>query len=461
MAPAPLSLRVKLAYGVGELAGAIPVSLAAFFLLYFFTSVAGLSPAAAGSILLLGRVWDAVNDPIIGWLSDRTSSPLGRRFPWMVYGAVPLALCCVLLWVVPPIGSQGGLFLYYALLSLLIYVAFTAVQLPFAALAAELTDDYDERISLIGIKSGFSIGGSLVGLVLAQVIFGLVAQPQQQYLMLGIISGVVAIGTIALSVWGTYRRYWEMEAFRQASQIPQSIPLAQQLQSLVKNKAFRQVLGLYLFAWMGIQVTAAMLPYFVDSWMKLPDTHFAQMALAVQGTGGLAMVGWNWLGQRTEKRTVFLAGAPVGVFCLLGLVTVHPGQIGWMYALAVGVGIGVSTLYLVPFAMLPDVIDLDELHTGQRREGLYFSAVVFLQKLGLAIALFLSGQMLQWTGFVATAQNQPDSALWAIRFLIGPIPALLIAGSLWFAYRYPLSRERHQETLLALQERRNLVRDSS
>lgn len=456
MAPAPLSLRVKLAYGVGELAGAVPVSLAAFFLLYFFTSIAGLSPAAAGSILLLGRIWDAINDPIIGWLSDRTSSPWGRRFPWMIYGAVPLVLCCVLLWVVPPIASQSGLFLYYTLLSLLIYVAFTAVQLPFAALAAELTDDYDERTGLIGFKSGFSIGGSLVGLVLAQIIFGLVAQPRQQYLLLGVISGVIAIAAIALSVWGTYRRYWYMESLRQVSLTPQTVSLTQQIQSLFKNKAFRQVLGLYLFAWMGIQVTAAMLPYFVDSWMGLPETHFAQMALAVQGTAILAMAGWGWLGQHTQKRTVFLVGAPVSIFCLLGLITVQPGQVGWMYALAIGVGIGVSTMYLVPFAMLPDVIDLDELHTGQRREGLYFSAVVFLQKLGLAIALFLSGQMLQWTGFTATAANQPESALWAVRLLIGPIPAILIAGSLWFAYRYPLSRERHQEILLAIQERRNL-----
>lgn len=455
MTAVPLSWRVRLAYGVGELAGAVPVSLTAFFLLYFLTTVVGLSPAMAGSILLLGRVWDAINDPIIGWLSDRTSSRLGRRYPWMVYGVVPLALGCVLLWWVPPIASPVGLFGYYVLLSLGVYVAFTAVQLPFAALAAELTADYDERTRLMGVKSGFAIGGSLLGLVLAQGIFAWVTEPQQQYLLLGVLSGGIALGAVALSVWGTYDRYWYMESLHPRRPPPQAIPLGEQVKTLWQNRAFRQVLGLYLFAWMGIQVTAAMLPYFIGSWMGLPSAHFAQMALAVQGTAILAILGWNRLGQWTEKRTVFLAGAPMSLICLVGLITVQPGQVGWMYGLAVGIGLGVAVLYLVPFAMLPDVIDWDELHTGQRREGVYFSAVVFLQKLGLAIALFLSGQILDWAGFIPQATSQPEGVLWAVRWLIGPLPALLMAGSLWFAYRYPIGRAEHRQILRALQEKRN------
>jgi GPH family glycoside/pentoside/hexuronide:cation symporter len=121
-----------------------------------------------------------------------------------------------------------------------------------------------------------------------------------------------------------------------------------------------------------------------------------------------------------------------------------------MYALGILAGIGVATLYMVPFAMLPDVIDLDELNTGLRREGLYFSALVFLQKLGLALALFISGQILGATGYLATAATQPVAALNAIRLLIGPLPALLLGVGLWFCYRYPITRDRHQQILLAL-----------
>ncbi|MEA5452458.1 MFS transporter [Leptolyngbya sp. CCNP1308] len=451
----PLPLSVKVSYGVGELAAAVPASLSAFFVLYFFTTVAGLSPALAGSVLLFGRLWDAINDPLIGWLSDRTQSPLGRRFPWMLGGVIPLAICSVLLWVVPPFPTQMGVFAYYIVLSIFAFAAFTAVQLPYTALAAELADDYDERTDLIGMKSAFSIGASIFALVMAQIVFARVADPARQYALLGMLSASLALVVIGICVAGTYRRYWQVQRGRPPLSGAAAPPsLLNQLRTVFRNSAFRQVLGLYLCGWMSVQVTAAMLPYFVGAWMGLPATHFAQMALAVQGTAIAMLWVWDWVTKRTGKRTVFLMGAPLAAIALGGLATVQPGQVAWMYTLGVIAGMGVATLYVVPFAMLPDVIDLDELNTGLRREGLYFSALVFLQKLGLALALFISGQVLSWTGYLASAEAQPVAALNAIRLLIGPLPALLLAGGLWFCYRYPITRDRHQQILLALQDQR-------
>jgi glycoside/pentoside/hexuronide:cation symporter, GPH family len=450
----PLPLSVKVFYGLGELAAAVPASLSAFFVLYFFTTVAGLSPALAGAVLLFGRLWDAINDPLIGWLSDRTQSPLGRRYPWMLGGVIPLAITSVLLWTVPPFNRQGAIFGYYIVLSIFAFAAFTSVQLPYTALAAELADDYDERTDLIGMKSAFSIGGSIVALLMAQAVFARVADPARQYVILGGLSASLAVVIIGLCVTGTYRRYWQVQRGRPQLAAAAPPALLPQLRSVFSNSAFRQILGLYLCGWMSVQVTAAMLPYFVAGWMGLPATHFAQMALAVQGTAIAMLWGWDWVAKRTGKRTVFLMGAPLAAVALGGLATVQPGQVVWMYTLGVIAGIGVATLYMVPFAMLPDVIDLDELNTGLRREGLYFSALVFLQKLGLAIALFISGQILSLTGYVAHADTQPAAALNAIRLLIGPLPALLLAGGLWFCYRYPISRDRHQQILLALDDKR-------
>lgn len=454
MVPSPLSRQVRMAYGIGELTAAMPASLSAFFLLYFFTTVAGLSPGLAGGILLLGRLWDGINDPVIGWLSDHTRSPLGRRYPWMLLGAIPLAACSTLLWYVPPVDGQWLLFSYYFIFSLFALIAVTAVQLPYTALAAELTEDYDERMVLTGIKSAFSIGSGILAMVLAQVVFVQVVNPELQYLILGAISSVLGLMAIGICVAGTYRQYWKIQSQRSQRLVQRTRhPLGTQLRSVFSNYAFRQVLGLYLCGWMGIQVTAAMLPYFVDVWMGLPSIHFAQMALVVQGTAIVAIFGWSWLSRRSGKRTIFLAGAPLAAIGLVGMLTVQPGQIVWMYFLGMIIGLGVAVLYLVPFAMLPDVIDLDELTTGQRREGLYFSAVVFLQKLGLAIALFMSGQLLEWTGFQSGTSLQTTSALWTIRLLLGLLPALLLLGSLVFAYRYPITRERHQEIQIAIQER--------
>jgi GPH family glycoside/pentoside/hexuronide:cation symporter len=451
----PLPFAVKLTYGAGELAAAVPASLSAFFILYFLTAVAGLPPVLAGSVLLIGRLWDAVNDPLVGWLSDRTRSPLGRRFPWMLLGALPLAICSALLWVVPPVASQWGLFAYYVVLSLFAMAAFTAVQLPYTALAAELSDDYDERTALYGMKATFSIGGSIFGLVMAQIVFSQVVDPQQQYTTLGKIAAVLAVVMVGLCVAGTYRRYWQVQAIHpRLARSTTSRSLTADIRSVFHNPAFRNILGLYLCGWMGLQITAAMLPYFIDAWMGLPETHFARMALAVQGTAIAMIWVWNQVAKVSDKRTVFMVGAPVAVLAMTGLVTVQPGQLAWMYGLGIMAGIGVATLYMAPFAMLPDVVDLDELQTGLRREGLYFSALVFLQKLGLAVALFTSGYLLQWTGYVAHADAQPMAAQWAIRLLIGPLPALLLLVSLGFAGRYPISRERHRQILLALQTQR-------
>lgn len=451
----PLKLSVKLAYGIGELSAAVPSSLSAFFVLYFFTSVAGLSPALAGGVLLLGRLWDAINDPLVGWLSDRTRSPLGRRFPWMLVGIVPLSICFVLLWTVPPINTQWGLFTYYVTLSLFAFASLTAVQLPYTALAAELSDDYDERTILVGMKSVFSIGGSILGLIIAQIVFDRIADPEAQYHLLGKISASLAVFMVVICVVGTYRRYWQVQAHRPRlrSQLPAKSLLAE-IRDIFRNTAFRQILGLYLCGWVGIQLTAAMLPYFIDAWMGLSESHFTRMALTVQGTAIAMIAVWERVARLSSKRAVFLLGAPLAIVALAALAMIQPGEVTAMYNLGLLAGAGVATMYMVPFSMLPDVVDLDELQTGLRREGLYFSAVVFLQKLGIAVALFASGTLLDLMGFAAEAIAQPRQALWAIRLLIGPLPAALLLGSLWFAYRYPIDRQRHQQILLALQNKR-------
>jgi GPH family glycoside/pentoside/hexuronide:cation symporter len=131
-----------------------------------------------------------------------------------------------------------------------------------------------------------------------------------------------------------------------------------------------------------------------------------------------------------------------------------------MYGLAVLAGIGVSVAYLIPWSMLPDAVDLDELQTGQRREGIFYSLMVFLQKMGLALGLFLVGQSLEWAGFIESAPGepppeQPASALLAIRIAIGPLPMLSLIGGLVLAYFYPLSREVHQQICLQLAEKEN------
>lgn len=139
-----LSFPTKLAFGAGDLGQGMVATIISFLQLLFLTTVAGLNPAAAGTILLIVRLWDAINDLLIGWLSDKTQSRHGRRRSWILYGTIPFVLTFFLLWIVPPFDSTG-LFLYYLAVNFLFSIAFTSVSVPYTALTPDMTQDYDER----------------------------------------------------------------------------------------------------------------------------------------------------------------------------------------------------------------------------------------------------------------------------------------------------------------------------
>ncbi len=460
----PLNFPTKLAYGAGDLGPAITANLLAFFLLYFLTSVAGLNAALAGSVLMIGKVWDAINDPLVGVLSDRTQSRWGRRYPWMVLGAIPFGVFFFLQWIVPgfspdPATNQWALFWYYVIISIFFNMAYTAVNLPYTALTPEMTQDYNERTSLNSFRFAFSIGGSIFSLILAQVIFGLVSDGRQQYLLLGLLCAVISVLPIYWCVWGTYQRTMGNKAAESEDSEEANIPFKEQLRIVFSNRPFLYVIGIYLCSWLAVQITAAIIPYFVVNWMGLPNQAFTQVALAVQGTALVTLFFWSAVSDRVGKRIVYFLGAGLWILVQGGLFFLQPGQVGLMYGLAIAAGFGVSTAYLVPWSMVPDVIELDELRTGQRREGIFYGFMVLLQKLGLALGLFLVGNALDQAGFIESVPGQPtplqpESALFAIRVAIGPIPTVSLILGLALAYFYPISREIHAAILLRLRERR-------
>lgn len=176
------------------------------------------------------------------------------------------------------------------------------------------------------------------------------------------------------------------------------LPIQEQVRIALSNRPFLLVIGIYLCSWLGVQVTATMLPYFVVNWMQLGDHHFTQMALAVQGTALLMMAFWSYWGQRWGKRKVYCLAIPLTLIAQMGLFLLQPGQVWAMYGIGMIAGAGLAVAYLIPWSMLPDVIDLDELQTGERREGIFYGFVVQLQK--IAIALFMVGQILDLAGFI-------------------------------------------------------------
>lgn len=449
-----LSLSTKLAYGAGDAGSGITVTILTFSLMVFFTNVAGLDPRLAGNILAIGKVWDAINDPVVGVLSDRTRSRWGRRRPWMIFGAIPFGIFFFLQWLVPEFSSDPetnkiGLFWYYVVISILFNTAFTAVNLPYTALTPELTQDYNERTSLNSFRFAFSIGGSILSLLLGLVIFQVITDPIQQYWVLGAVCAILSVFPIYWCVWGTQERY--------TVDAEPSLPILEQLKIVLNNRPFLCVIGIYLFSWLAFQLTATILPYFVVNRMEMDS--FFPAALVVQGVAIVMLFVWSAVSKRQGKRTVYFLGMSVWIVAQAGLFFLEPGQTVLLYVLAAMAGVGVATAYLVPWSMLPDVIELDELRTGQRREGIFYAFLVFLQKISLFLALWIVGQVLGLSGFKEAIPGQappPQSpeAILAIRWMIGPIPTVILISGLVLAYFYPITREVHAEILLKLRERR-------
>lgn len=532
----PLELTTKLAFGAGDIGPALTANLLVFFLLPFFTNVAGLAPSLAGSILLIGKVSDAINDPIIGILSDRTRTKWGRRLPWILLGAIPFGVVFFLQWIVPTFSSdnqlnQTLLFIYYIAIGVIFNLCYTAVNLPYQALTPELTQDYNERTSLNSFRFSFSIGASILSLVLAGAIFKVYeGEDQQKYLILGLISSLIAIIPL---FWCSFRlqergyqpffntpqkkfagflcvasattmavlamfNYVKSESSKDnfiafifllfalfllviawslikgktephlrhkfehisAGENQPNLTFFQQLKIVFSNRPFLYVIGIYLCSWLAVQLTASILLFFVVNWMGLPESQFPQVAIAVQGTALIMLFIWQFISTLLDKKVVYFLGTVIWIFAQLGLFIVQPGQTVLLYTMAILAGCGVSVAYLIPWSMVPDVIDLDELQTGKRREGIFYGFMVLLQKFGLALGLFLVGIALDAAGFIKNTPGQPiptqpESALWAIRLVVAPLPAIVLVVGIVLAYFYPITRQYHREIQAQLSAKNN------
>ena len=448
----------KLAFGSGDLGTAITAGVLGFFRLIFMTDVAGLNPALAGAVLLIGRVWDAVNDPIIGTISDRLKTRWGRRRPMFLLGALPFALTFILVFYAPPF-DQTGKFIYYVIAGLLFDTFYTVVNVPYTALTAEMTSDYDERTSMNSFRFGFSIIGSLLAVIGYTAISGALRDSLGQagailvaVSVLAAVSGVPYI----LAFLGTYERP-EVAAAYQAEP-PMSV--LDGIKTTFASIPFRYVAGIYLASWLSLMTVQTVLVYFLNYWLRRPDLQLP-VVLGVQVTALLFVFIWSKISQKIGKQRTYVSGMGFWIVISFALFAV-PADAADFVPMLLGAlaGVGVAVAYLIPWSMLPDVIEEDELKTGRRREGAFYGYFALLQKFGAAVGSGLIGLALAATGYITPPENittpiaQPESALLAIRLMIGPIPAIMLAIGIVLALRFPITKAHHEQTLAALAKRK-------
>jgi len=447
-----LSFGLKFAYGFGDLSAGVTTGLKSFFLLFFLTNVARMDPIAAGSVLLITKIWDAIDDPLVGWLSDRTNTRWGRRRPWLLFGALPFGILFFMMSIVPPFGATG-LFLYYVVVGLLMDTAYTVINVPYTALTTELTHDYDERTSLNSWRAAFSVFGSILAAGLHPVIVSQFTEVRIGYIVSMAVWAFI-LTVPPLVVFAVMRERPESSG---ESQNKQSLSIREQLRIVINNRPYRFVVTLYLISWLSLQLTSAVLTYYMIYYMGQPG-RLPFVLVAIQGSSFIFVFVWRALSRRLDKRVVYLIGASIWVLAQMLLYFLTPEQSDWLIPLGLLSGAGVATAYFIPWSMMPDVIEFDEWETGERPEGIFYGFMVFLQKLGIALALWILGIALGWSGYVSPTDAvaipmQPESTLMAIRLFVGPVPALILACSLIIAWFYPVSRQRHIDMRDALAKR--------
>ena len=434
-----LSPLTKLAYGAGDFGFAFSDTALAVLFAIFLVDVVGLAPRLAALAVFIGRSWDYINDPIIGYLADRTRTRWGRRRPYLLFGFIPFGIAFAMMWWRPPLENPLALTAYYAIAYFVYDTVLTIVSMPYLALTPELTQDYDERTSLTSYRMAFSLLGGLVAFIVPLRIIGpMRPENADRVFQMGVIFAIASALPLLLTFFGT-REKAEYEQQRQPD-------LRESLKAARSNRPFIFAAGIFLFTWTAIEIIQNMLLFFLKYRMGL-EAESDIVAGAVFITALIVLPFWVWASRKTDKRKAYIYGMVFLSVVMLTLIFIDP-SLGFnaVLALAALAGVGVSAVHVLTWAIIPDAVEVDELWSGARHEGMFYALVALFKKMAGSISLPLTLLVLDWSGFVSNAPKQPESAVWAIRILIGPIPSVLLLAGIAFAIYYPLSRESHAET---------------
>lgn len=443
-----LSRRVKWIYGSGDLGFSLTNTILSVYFALFLTDVVGVKPSIAAIAIFVGSTWDYINDPFVGYISDRTRSRWGRRRPFLLFGALPFAATFLLLWWKPPFTGSVALAVYYSLAFAIFDIAATFVYMPYFALTPELTSDYDERTGLTSTRMFFSILGSLTAFILPLwVVGGFQPDHANRVLLMGGIFGFASALPLLFVFFNTHEHPEYMQK-EQTLSVKESIKMTWQ------NRPFLFGLGMFLFNGVTMSIIQVILLYYVKYVVKREgqsDMIMATIFIVAMFTLPL----WEWVSRKLNKRWAYISGVSFLAVILLILSSLSPAtNIAFIMGLCFLAGIGVSAMHVMPWSILPDAIEYGEWKTGERQEGMFYSLITLAQKVASSIAVPAALLVLQATGYVPNSDTQPASAIFGIRLVAGVIPAITLSLGILFTLLYPLGRERFQEISKELEERR-------
>ena len=442
-----LTLKTRIGYGIGDIAICLYWSGVGLYLLYFYTDVVGISPSLAGLIYGIGMLWDAVTDPFMGYVAERTRTKWGVYRPYLLFGNVPLALSFVLLFWVPPFEG-AMLFSFLLLTNLLHRTCFTIVSVPFSSLTPRITSDSQERTNLTGFRMlGAQTGTNLMALLAFPIIFWVGGEDESSgFLVLGAIAGITALAIHAV----TFMTVKEPENDLGIERVGGS--LAEAAQAVAKNGPFWLVFSATLIVGITTIFFGNNLIYYTKYALNLHE--YQGTILFTSGIiAFLSIPVWWVISNRIGKKLTWLISSSITLIALVSFYLYPISQLNELLILVGFIGFGSGAGGILFWSMLPDTIEYGEVHTGVRSESSLYGFMTFAQKGSIAFAIIILGLVLDAIGFQAN-EIQTESTIADMKAIMTLIPIVGIASSLVIIYFYPIDAKMHKELLRQLKEER-------
>ena len=444
---APIGKGEKTAFTLGSVGKNILFWGIGTFLLVFYTDVFGLTPTAVGTLFLVARLLDAVNDPIVGYILDHLKPTRWGRFrPWLLLGGVLAGLNFAALFLGPELSYTGKLL--YAYITYLVFgITFDLVDIPYSSLMVTMTQNTHERNklnSLVAIGLIIGTGLAVVGTVPR---VGLFPTPQQGYRAVGLVYGLIALIGVAVSA--------VMAKERVAADPDQSYTLRQLYPILIQNKPFMILMvSTVLFSIGNFVVTSANVifyTYFVGS-----ADLFGPVQLATGPAILLAAIGMPYMAGRLGKRNTYMLGFSLTIIIGVLFFILKPTSLPLLIALAAGMAVAGSPGAALIDSMVADTNEYAEWQTGTRSEGAIQAGFTFVKKTANGLGGALAGYMLAWVGYQPNAAQSPQT-LTGLLAMVSLVPAAFAVLAMIAMYFYPLTEEKFEALLLELQGRKTAV----
>ena len=469
-----ITLKDKIGYGFGDMASSMFWKIFGMYLLFFYTKVFGISPAAAGAMFLLTRIWDAVNDPLMGVIADRTRSRWGKYRPYLLWFAVPFAVVGAVTFYTPHLGESGRLAYAYITYTLMMMV-YTAVNVPYASLLGVMSPHPKERNVLSSYRMFFAFVGSFITFMLLQPlvdffagVFDAGAAAVADATGAGGVSRSPAGWAAAVAVIGAICALLFVLCFALTRERvkpvneSESASIRQDLRNLARSSPWWILMGSGLAALLfnAIRDSVALF-YFADYIRvsyKMPVLGWTVATIYLLAGQAANMVGVALaapLSNRYGKKKTYMVAMSLAALLSIIFFTLTPHQLALIMALQILISICAGYVLPLLWSMYADIADHQELKTGRRTTGLIFSSSSMSQKMGWAFGAALGGWLLAWFGYDQTAAVQPDSAILGVRLMLSWLPAtsciLAVVGMMF----YPLSEKRVKEIANELERQRN------